>query len=71
MGRRMKKNLTETYILLDILLRSIAEYFYEMCHILTSLLIKKYSAILLTKTSNKLFMIQLLFFLLSLSVHFS
>ena len=40
MGRRMKRNLTETYILLDILVSSIAEYFNEMCHILTSLLIK-------------------------------
>ena len=39
MGRRLKRNL-ETYILLDILVSSIAEYFYEMCRILTNLLIK-------------------------------
>ena len=42
-----------TYILLDVLLCSIAEYFYELCRILTSP-----SAILHNKTSNKRFIIQ-------------
>ena len=44
------------YILLDVLLCSIAEYFYELCHIQTTS--KKFSAILHNKTSNKRFIIQ-------------
>ena len=32
----ISKLTTDTYILLDVLLCSIAEYFYELCRILTS-----------------------------------
>ena len=70
------------HILLDVLVCSIVEYFFELCRIMTSLKdeskykqrVKIYSAKLQKKnikTSNKSFIIQLLFFLLSLSVRFS
>ena len=59
-SQRVNKN-----ILLDVLLCSIAEYFYELCRILTSPYGKskykqrvKYSAILHNKTCNRRFIIQ-------------
>ena len=69
------------HILLDVLVCSIVEYFFELYRILTSLKseskykqrVKIYSAKLQKKNikkSNKSFIIQLLFFLLSLSVRF-
>ena len=73
----------EVNILLDVLVCSIVEYFFELRRILTSLKseskykqrVKIYSAKLQQKkniqTSHKSFIIQLLFFLLSLSVRFS
>ena len=70
------------HILLDVLVCSIVDYFFELRRILTSLKseskykqrVKIYSAKLQKKnikTSHKSFIIQLLFFLLSLSVRFS
>ena len=71
------------HILLDVLVCSIVEYFFELRRILTSLKseskykqrVKIYSAKLQQqkniKTSHKSFIIKLLFFLLSLSVRFS
>ena len=50
-----------TYILLDVLLCSIAEYVYELCRIWASQNTNneyKFSAILRSKTSNKRFIIQ-------------
>ena len=66
------------YISLDILVFSIAEYFNELCPILSSLLGKskyKQRVKILSDTTHqniyKLFIIQLLFFLPSFSAHFS
>ena len=62
------------YALLGVLGCSIAKYFYALYRILTRAMGKEWGEILNTlhtKTSNKLFIIQLLFFLPSLSVHFS
>ena len=64
------------YILLDVLLSTITDYFFKLCHILTSLKgeskykqLIKFSAILHNKRSNKRFIIQLAK-LLSVRVNF-